>query len=290
MYFLYAVIAVLAYSVQNTFMAKHYRRLDPLVVLTYRGLSMGISMLPLLLFVHRTEWVELPAVFPAIVCGSVTGYASTWGNGMSLRYLPIGVSVALGMSGTAITALVIGLLFFHESISLAQLVPMAVLLGGVFGLGFTKSNHVSDYHYDPIRGSLYCVAYAFFNGLALSFVAWASRQINPFLVGYWWEFGVGIFGLAVMPMLTRKSWASQLSSTDFIAVLKSASATAIGTGFCMLAMQSGPVGIVSAVLATMMVTNSLLAMAICGEHLSRRQWFMIAIVCAAVVILKLVSP
>lgn len=290
MYFLYAVIAVLAYSIQNTFMAKHYRRLNPLVVLSYRGLSMGITMLPFLLFVGAGDWARLGLVAPAIFAAAVSGQISTWGNGMSLRHLPIGVSVAFGMSGTALTAAAISIFILGDSLLPSQWFAIAALLLAVIGLGFTKSKHISHFEYDPLKGAFYCIFFAFFNGVALSFVGWASRQVSPLLVGYCWELGIGLFGLSMIPLMTRKPYSELLRSKDFFAVMKSASATAVGTGASMMAMESGPIGVVTAVLASMMVTNALLAGIVYGEHLSKLQWILVALVCTAVVVLKLVSP
>jgi drug/metabolite transporter (DMT)-like permease len=291
MFFLAALLAAVGYSVQSTLMASFYRSMDRLSSIAYRGLSLGITMLPLLLFVREFDLSKGLAALPLILGAVLTAAVANWFCANAYSYLPVGIAAALTMSFTAVVAVVIGFFTLDESLEPMQLGFVGLVLVGVVLLGAMRSTGALPAEYNVTRGILHSLWFGILLGAAYVLVGRASQQLHPFLVGYLWEFTIGIVTAAAAWLRGRVGGASLsvLSWREFGRILLCSSPTAIGTGFYALATTMGPMAIAAAMLSTMMIFNTLLAMVLYRERLSFQQWCLLVFVCAMVIGLQVNS-
>ena len=120
MFFLVAITATLAYAIQGTLMASVYRRFDKLSAVAYRGVSLGVTMSPLLLFAPREEFSKIPGILPLLLVASIGAAIANFCAAKSYSHLPIGVSSAVSMSFASIFATAIGIIFVGEKLTAQQ--------------------------------------------------------------------------------------------------------------------------------------------------------------------------
>lgn len=292
MFFIVALISTLAYAIQGTLMASYYRSMDQLSAVAYRGLSLGFSMLPLLLFVSPADFASVPSLAGSILGASVCAALGNLYIARAYCDLPVGIASGMGMSCAALLAGALGFLLLGEVLTPRQIFFSVLVLIALTMLGMARSEEATPNHHNIRRGVINCVLFGLFLGSAYSFVGMVSRSMHPFLVGYLWEFTIGIIAAI---MAVGRSFGGGPSITipparDLWKITLYSSPTAIGTGFYALAMTMGPIGIATAIISTMMVFNTIFAAYLYKERLSAKQWILLLIVCGAVIGLKLSSP
>ena len=272
-------------------MVSYYRRMDSLSAITYRGLTLGLSMLPLLFLADFNEFQRILDFLPYILAGSIFSALGNWCSANTYVHLPIGIGSALTMSAASIVAVLIGFLFLSEMLVASQIISIALILVGVFLLGVSKSNGPLPKKFNVPSGLAYASMSGLFAGSAYSIIGTTARSFDPFIAGYMWEFMIGIIAasIACMRGMFGGRPLSPVSRNDFFRILKFCSPTLIGSGLYVYSMSIGPVGIATAIIGTMMVFSSIFASIIYKEKLSIKQWILIAFVCSIVVSLKLFS-
>ncbi|MCB0325171.1 MAG: DMT family transporter [Bdellovibrionales bacterium] len=282
--------AMLGYSLQSTLMTSFYRSIDRLSAVSYRGLSLGMTMAPLLLFVPGEQFSAFPSVLGLVLLASLAAALGNWAAASAFSYLPVGVASALSMSFATLFVVLLGAVLFDEHLSSPQLLLIAALLVGVIALGCSKTTGRRPEEFNLPRGFGSCLLFGVFLGTGYTIIGAASRQSHPFLVGYTWEFTIGLVALALSGW--RRGFRAPLQWISFrrfgILALYSAP-TVLGTGAYALAMTLGPIGIATAIIGTMMVSNTVLAMFLFGERPTRRQWAILLAVCLCVGMLRYVS-
>ena len=290
MFLLLAIVSTIAYAVQSTLMASFYRSMDRLSAVAYRGLSLGITMLPLLLFAPTSTWIGCGSnVIVKILAASVLAAIGNRASASAYSSLPVGIAGALTMSFATICAAVVSYLLFDESLTTNQIIIVALILSGISALGMSKSTGALPKDYSVKQGVISSFIYGVTLGSAFTFVGSASRDIHPFAVGYMWEITIGIITLiaACSRRLFGKSGLQKLSVKDLGKLTLFSSPTVIGTACYALATSQGPIGIVTAIVATGMIWNSLLGMILYKERLSTTQWMIILFVCLTVGALRI---
>jgi len=269
-----------------------YRKMDTLAAVAYRGLSLGLTMLPLLWWVPAQDYGRLGAVLPPLALIWLLTALGNWSIANAVCHLPVGVATALCNGFIAIMAALAGFFLFQEILLFRQMAMIAVILLLVFALGWSRS---------PAAATISCnipagLRSAFFSGLFLgigfSLVGGLSRQIHPFLVGYAWELGTGVTAWLWMWSRIRKTEhrsSCAISLREFGRVMLAASPTLVGTGLYTLSMTMGPVAIATAIISTQMVFTTLLARVMYREQLTLVQWILLLAVCVGVMMLKMVS-
>ncbi len=292
MFFLIAFIAAFGYALQMTLLASFYRKMDTLAAVAYRGLSLGLTMLPLLWWVPAQDYLRLGAVLPQLALIWLLTALGNWTIANAVCHLPVGVATALCNGFIAIMAALAGFFLFQESLLFRQIAIIAAILLLVFALGWTRSPAAVTISFNITAGLRNAFLSGLFLGIGFSLVGGLSRQIHPFLVGYAWELGTGVIAWLWMRSRTqsserRSSWT--ISPHEFGRVMLAGSPTLIGTGLYALSMTMGPVAIATAVISTQMVFTTLLARVIYREQLTRAQWILLLAVCAGVMMLKMAS-
>lgn len=291
LFFLAAFGAAFGYALQFSLMASFYRKMDTLMAIAYRGLSLGLSLLPLLLWVPQEQfgrigalWFLLPPLFLLTAAGD-------WTIANTVRYLPIGIATALANGLIAIVAGLIGYFFFHEVLQVQQMVVMGLIIAAVFLLGFLRSSGTLPREYNVRLGLLNAGLTGLFLAGGYGLVGGLSRTLHPFLVGYIWELGTGITALCFVWLRARAfkvGWSS-LSAKEFIKLLVASSPTLIGTGLYAFSMTMGPLGLATAIISTQMVFTTLLSRLLYHEKLSLAQWILLLFICGLVIALRQVS-
>ena len=291
MFFIVALIATIAYAIQGTLMASYYRSMDQLSAVAYRGLSLGLSMLPLLLFVPSVDFGNVPSVAGSILIASVCAALGNLYIARAYCDLPVGIASGMAMSCAALLAGALGFFLLGEVLTPRQIFFSVLVLIALTLLGTTRSTGSTPSNYNVRRGIVNCLLFGLFLGSAYSFVGMASRSIHPFLVGYLWEFTIGIIAalMAVSRRLIGGPTLTKAPARDLWKITLYSSPTAIGTGLYALSMTMGPIGIATAIISTMMVFNTIFAMFLYKERLSAKQWMLLLLVCGGVIGLKLSS-
>ncbi len=290
-FFLVALAATVAYAVQGTLLAGFFRRLDRLSVVTYRGLALGLTLLPLLLFIGPVEPSAAMRMAPFILAAAAVAAVGNWCGGLAYSFLPVGIASALAMSFAAVVSGFIGFAVLGESLHLAQLAFVGLTLSGIVALGAARSTGPLPREYNVPFGILHSLLFGGLTGIAFALIGCSSRQVHPFLVAYSYEFLTGIVAgaIAIARGFIGGNPLSTISRSDFTKILAVTSPTIVGTGCFAVAVSIGPVALATAILSTMMVFKTLLAMAVYHERPTVRQWCLLAFVCATVIGLKLSS-
>lgn len=289
MAFILALVATLGYSLQGSLMTSFYRSMDRLSASTYRCLSLGITMLPLLFFVPSSQFGSINKILPYTIFASFLAVFGNWSNSNAFRYLPVAVATALSMSFATCFVVLTEWLFFSSTFSPNQIVLFVILLTLVISLGVVRSSGKIVYNY--YLGILNTFMFGFFLGSAYLLVGKATKIGHPFLVGYLWEFGIGIF--AAIVALTRGLFSEvglkQIPFKEFRKILVYSSPTVVGTGFYTLSMSMGSIAVSTAILSTMIVFNAILAIFLFEERLSKVQWILIILICGTLFGIKIHS-
>lgn len=288
-FFILCIASTIGYALQATLMTKYYRSMDSLSAVSYRGLSLAVSMAPLLFFVPRETYSHIPAVVLPLLAASTAAVFANWSSAKAFRFLPVGIASAASMSFATVSSVAIGIFFLGESISSLQALLLILILGSVLALGATRNKGSVPAEFNVPRGMFAALLFGFFIGIGYTLVGVASRQSHPLLVAYLWESFIGVlaFLIVVFRGVFRSKSRASISGQEFLGLALASSPTAVGTGCYAYAVSIGPVGIATAVLGTMMVFTTLLAILIYKERLSSLAWLILFLVCVLLALLRL---
>lgn len=288
MFFLFALLATLAYALNNTLMASYYRSIDLLLAVTLRGVGMGLTMLPLLFIAGEKEVVAALVFLPLILLASICALIGNICIANAFKYLPIGIASALSMSFSAVVTAILSWQLQGETLSLTEITWFSLILLGVFGIGFSKMNSNSQQTYHISKGILSCIGFSLLIGICYIITADVAKKANPLAVGYFWETSIGLIGLLLLipRYYSNPNSLKGLVAKDYSLIILYSIPGSIGTACYSLAVANGPVAIVTAVLGTMMVANSIFAWMIYREKLNNIQWALIIYVACMIAGLK----
>lgn len=289
MFYLLALTATLGYALQGALMASYYRRIDPIAAVAYRGLSLGITMLPLLWFTRVEHHYAVFERFPALAIAIWGAVLGNWLLALGYRHLTVGVNSAAHQSIAVVTVTILGFSFFNESLSWQQLFWMALILSANGFLGLLRSPSAVKETANPLKGYVCSCLAGFTLAFAFSAIGYLSRETHPFAAGYYWELLIGVAAYIVLLLrgLFKPSTESRVSARDLVRITLYSSPTAIGTGCYALATTMGPIAIATAIASSVIVTASILGFLFYGERLSYRQVVLIVVAWLAIVGLKL---
>lgn len=291
MFYLIVLLAAISQAIQSVFMVRYYRTIDPLSVIAYRGLSLGISMLPVIYFAEAGAWSKLPDATSAILLAAILGALGNWCISSAFLSFPVGRTNAIAMSCTAIVASILGFIFFGEQLSNIEIIMVGLVLIGIFSLGFSEMAEGFQPTQSKTMGTIQCAAFGVFIGTAFNFLGSASRVSDPFIAAYLWEFSIGIFALVIA--IARKPFGfpglQAVSLKTFRGILIASSMTAAGTALYSLSLTKGSIAIASALITTMMVFTAIFSVFVYKEKLPLRNWLIICFICISVIGLTLSS-
>jgi len=167
------------------------------------------------------------------------------------------------------------------------------LLGGTAGSIVMGKARNPLPHLRPGSGKGIVLSLAAGSLLSLSFFIFSkvSREVGPFVAGYFWESAVGCFAalfIALRRSLTGRS-IERVSGADFRRIFLFSAPTLLGTGAAGLAFTLGPFGIMRAISSASILITVLLGFLFFAEKLTRAQWVGIGMVILGIMALRLMA-
>ena len=264
------LLSRIAYTFNDVLVGELARELDGLEVATYRGLSLGVTMAPLLLGVAPGAWQALaarPAELAMLVV--VTAVANVL-HLEAARHLPFGLRAAILVAGIALGGIALGAWFLGERFSLAELAWCALVVssGALAALG---DHSTQDLTANVPKGALLTIGTSTLLSVAALRFARLARATDPLLVGWAWEFGIGV--VLVLPLLwrSRGHWEPGVARRFLRTSLRSLP-TVVGTGATSVALTLGPLGLWSALAGAQALVSAALGALWHRENVGPKRW------------------
>lgn len=271
-------------------MASFYRTMDKLSAVAYRGLTLGISMLPLLFFVPVNDFNQITSIFPILIFASLSAAFANFAGTYSYSYLPVSVASALMTSSAIFCNILIGKVFLDEALTVKQLILVCILTILIVFLCFFKSPIHKTININIQKGLSSSLLFGLFIGIGFSLVGYLSKSTHPFLIAYLWELLIGIillFFIFLRKYLLKRKFVERLSWKKFATLGVYASPTVIGTASLLYACTLGPTSIAYAINATMIVFNCFFGYLFYKEKITLKQFIIITVTCINVILLKI---
>lgn len=289
MFFLLCLFSAFSFALQSTLMVPYYRKLDPLSAISYRSLSLGITMLPLLYFVPTEDYPKLYSYAPLVALAGFCTAIGYWALAKAYRLLPFGIAVALHVGMGTLIVTTVGSLALAQVLSIRELCQITGLTLAVLLLGISRSAGKLPQEYNPMAGFLCALVSSILIAAALSCLTVVSRSVHPFLAAYSWELAAGLsaIGYAVIREVVRGEVVSRVSLKEAGDILQRTSPAVIGNGCYIFAISIGPIAMAAAIKSTNIVIGAVLAYYFFREMPTRWQWMLISLITFSLVALKL---
>ena len=270
-----------AYSLNDVFTGRLARRFGRLEVATMRGVALGLTMAPLLLWVPAAAWRAMVARWPELLLVFALTAASNLLQNHAARLLPFGLRAAFMITGISSTALLLGWLVAGEVLAWEQIALAAVLI--VSAIIAAPGKHAAhEIQPDIRRGVWYALAAAVLMGVIALLVQRLSKASHPFLTAWAWEFGSGLILVPVFLWQHRRDRLPGYLGRWWKIMLYSAP-TVVGSGASMLALTLGQLGLWAAMGGTQVLFTALLGTLWHRETMGWRRWACFAAAALAVV-------
>ena len=281
------LLARFAYAFNDVLVGGVAREYDRFEVAATRGVSLGLTMAPLLWWVPAPAWMALAQRWPLyLLLITLTGVCNVLQN-HAARFLPFGLRAAITLSAVSLATVAAGAAFFGERLSAAQGGLCLVLVGSAVVAAFGEHAAHEIQPNIPKGGALALAAGACL-GLAAVMTKRLSSETHPLLTAWAWEFGAG--AILVAPLVWRW-WRNGLQPglpRRFVRTALASSPTVVGSGASMIAIGLGPLGVWGAVAGTQVLFIALLGVHWHREAMGPRRWLCFVAAAAAVAGLALV--
>ena len=281
------LLARFAYAFNDVLVGATARELDRFEVAALRGLSLGITMSPLLVFVPAAAWAALAERWPTyLLLVALTGLCNVLQN-HAARFLPFGLRAAVTISTVSIATVLFGSLAYGERLSAVQGALCLVLVGSAVVAAFGE-HAAHDIEPDIPRGGALALAAGALLGTAAVLTKRLSAETNPLLTAWAWEFGAG--AILAGPLLYRwwRRGTGPGVGRRFLRTALASAPTAVGSGASMIAIGLGPLGVWGAVAGTQVLFIALLGVRWHREAMGLRRWLCLLAAALAVAGLALV--
>lgn len=287
-FFVLLAVSVSCYSLQAVLMAYFYRSFDPLGISGCRGLSLGISGLPLLLLVPSEAYSQVLPNLHLIVCAAFAGAIAMWLTATAVRYIHVGVNSAILGPVRVILLALFGYFYLGDSLSggdLLCIVMILIALGAIWLPGISQHIAISNAPQFGIVLSMLC---GVFMAITFMFFTMMSRRIDPLLSGYIWELSIGVAAFVLLPLSTfvRTEPIVLPGIAEFLKLLVAASPTVIATAAFASAVKIGPLPLAGALLAGSIFLTLLLGAIVHGERPPRRAVIAISVIVIGLFVLQ----
>jgi len=289
-FFLLAFISAFAYSLQSSLLVKQARSMERLSLTFYRMLALSVILSPMLLGVAAHDYQQLVPLFPLLTISGLCGASYVWSQFYVVQFIPVGVATSFNLSLRTLAAFILGWLFLAESlIPMQGLLIVIILLGGV--VVASGKNHMPHLNNDTRRGVCVSLISGLLGAISFFTLSIASKQANPFMVGYFWELSIfiGTGGILLLRRVFTGQGLQNISLQAFKNIAKFSSPTLIGTICAAFALKMGSLALFSAIASLSVVFASIFSKILYNEKLKLIQWLGIVISLAGVVALKLYS-
>jgi drug/metabolite transporter (DMT)-like permease len=291
MFYLVALVSMLAYALQGVLMTSVYRSIDTLSAAAYRGLALAITMLPLLYLVPLEEYGLLSEVKAELFVASLAAIIGNWAMATAYRHLPVGIAQALIMSISVTILAAWGYISLGDQLTNSEIVFGIIILSLVGRLTVIRAKDTHAENPRVLHGLAAGFCAGFVLGTAFALIALISRVASPFLIAYAWETLIGFLGvgLLIVRFALGRIPAARITPRYFGYIMACSSPTLIGTAGYAYAVSMGPAAVVGAISSCNTVVISLLGMALYKDKISRREWIFIGLIVLAVALLRLLG-
>lgn len=274
-FFALCLLSRIAYSFNDVLIGGLARRHDGMEISAWRGVSLGVTMAPLLGWVSASAWQALLARWgELLLLVSITAGANLL-QLRAARYLPFGLRAALFVAGIALGGIGLGTRFLDEHFGLIELGWSALIVTAAVlaALGDHSSDGLTV---NVPKGALITLASAALMSVAALLFARLARATDPLLLGWCWEFGAGAVLLAPLFWRQRGRWEPGIGPR-FLRTALFSLPTVIGTGASAVALTLGPLGVWAALAGTQALVSAGLGAAWHHERIGPRRWFYLAL-------------
>lgn len=280
------LLSRLAYSLNDIFTGRLSRQFGRLEVAALRGLSLGLTMAPLLFWVPRAAWMSLGERWPQLLLTVGLTAAANLLQNQAARLLPFGLRAAFIFTGTSVGGLLLGWLVLRENLAALQ-VGLAALLVASAIVAATGEHATHEIKPNIRLGAIVGIAAA----ALMSWIAYLVRELSnathPLLTAWAWEFGSGV--VLIVPLL----WSLRRDRAEGLLprwwrILLASSPTVVGSGASMIAVTLGQLGLWAAMGGTQVLMTALLGALWHHETVGVRRWLCFAVAALAVAGLALV--
>jgi drug/metabolite transporter (DMT)-like permease len=264
------LLSRVAYTFNDVLVGELAREHDGMEIATFRGIGLGVTMAPLLLWVAPGAWAALaarPGELTFLI--AVTAVANVL-HLEAARLLPFGLRAALLVAGVAVGGIGLGTWFLDERFSVVELgwCALVVVSGVLSAMGDHSTEKLTA---NVPRGAVLTLATSALLSVGAFFFARLARATDPMLVGWAWEFGIG--AMLTVPLLWRRRGRLLPGvARRFLRTGLCSLPTVVGTGATALALTLGPLGVWSALAGTQALLSAALGAAWHREKLGPRRW------------------
>lgn len=283
--FLIALVPLLLFGIGDAIAAIPGRRLSPITMTFIMDVTSFILFGVLAFFFWQVYVFDSQLIF-ALLAG-VAGYTGFLMYVYSLRLGSVGVTAAIANSYPLLT-LAYGYVLLHELITPTQLIAVALILIGLFGISTQFSLDV--FKRDKIRNTSIVLAFgaALMWALHVVLSSIALVSLEAIQVIHFSAIGSFVFGAIVF--FVRRSRLTELCQASKNVVGFSMLTSLVyftGMFVLYLALKLGSVGIVSTVAAASPFVSAVFAYVFFKERLPAREWIAVAFVVIGLISLGL---
>lgn len=264
--------------------------MDRLSLAFYRMLSLSVILAPMLLGVEMSDYQQLPSLMPMLLLSGICGGTYVWAQFYAVQFIPLGVATSLNQSVRTLAAILLGYLLLAESLVSIQIILIAIVsIGGA--IVASSKNNMQHLHNDTSRGVLISLMAGLLGATSFFILSSASKQANPFMIGYFWEFSI-LLGTGFI-LILRRCFAQRglhsVTAKEFKGIALASSPTLFGTAGAALALQQGSLAIFMAIASLSVILAAIFGRVLYKEKLRTMQWVGITISLLGVIGLKLYS-
>lgn len=273
LFFALIILAVISYGVQIPLLTKYARAQDGLTITIYRGASITLAMLPVLLFVKPDEIAGTAAYILHIAAFGAIGAIAFTLTMSSAAYLPIAITHSFRQVSAIVSAILFGIFIFNEFLSPVQVGLIISMLALSLALSLSKLDvlHLSARNI-PL-GILMALGAGVAWASSVVFFTLAARNVSPIAAGYFLEVSVFVFA-ALLGFLRHALFripVRLLSLRGTFAVAAISTTAIIGTLAYSFAINLGPYTLAAALLSITGVIALVGGSLLLNERLSRFQ-------------------
>jgi drug/metabolite transporter (DMT)-like permease len=275
------LLARLAYAFNDVLVGAVAREYDRVEVAAMRGVSLGLTMAPLLCWVPGTAFAALAQRWPSyLLLITLTGICNVLQN-HAARFLPFGLRAAITLSAVSLATLASGAVFFAERLSLPQGALCLLLVGAAVVAAFGE-HATHELRPDIPRGAALALAAGTCLGLAAVMTKRLAAETHPLLTAWAWEFGAGVILLPPLLYRWRRTRPAPGLARRFWRTAVAAAPTVVGSGASMTAIGLGPLGVWGALAGTQVLFIALLGVRWHREAMGWRRWACFLVAAASV--------
>jgi drug/metabolite transporter (DMT)-like permease len=259
-----------AYAFNDVLVGRLARLHSHVEIAALRGLALGLTMAPLLLFVPAPAWGALAARWPSYLLMIAATAACNVLQNHAARFLPFGLRSALMISTISIASLLLGATLFGERLSPTQAVLCLLLIGAAV-LAALGDHAAHEIRPNIPKGAALAISAGLFLSVAAVLTKRLAMATHPMLTAWAWEFGAGAILVAPLLWHWRRGVPPGLLGRFRRTALASAP-TVVGSGASIAALSLGALGLWGALAGTQVLFTAVLGVLWHREVTGVRRW------------------